>query len=131
METHGRSVRFAGGTLGRGHHICAFFNSIDEQHRVLNVQEAIGTGQLEMPPWQDGPLHGGRFDQDTWVASFEQVRRSGPAAEYAQARFLAQKEWALVELPGVEDLIEFETRADYVVPKYDDAMICRNLAHAW
>jgi hypothetical protein len=33
-------------------------------------------------------------------------------------------EWALVDLPGVEDLIEFETRVNYVVPKYDDAVIC-------
>jgi hypothetical protein len=33
-------------------------------------------------------------------------------------------EWALVDLPGVEDLIEFETRVNYVVPKYDDTVIC-------
>lgn len=33
-------------------------------------------------------------------------------------------EWALVDLPGVDDLIEFETRVNYVVPKYDDAVIC-------
>ena len=159
METSENSVQFAGSTLGRQRHICAFFNSIDEQHRVLrsfikdgfdrgyktfhlvdperreehlrrlaeagiNVQEAMGTGQLEVHPWQDGPLHGGRFDQDTWLASFEQVLQSGPAAGYAQTRFLAQMEWALVDLPGVEDLIEFETRVNYVVPKYDDAVIC-------
>jgi hypothetical protein len=33
-------------------------------------------------------------------------------------------EWALVDLPGVEDLIEFETRVNYVVPKYKDIVIC-------
>jgi hypothetical protein len=33
------------------------------------------------------------------------VLQSGPAAGYAQTRFLAQMEWALVDLPGVEDLI--------------------------
>jgi hypothetical protein len=33
-------------------------------------------------------------------------------------------EWALVDLPGVEDLIEFETRVNDVVPKYDDTVIC-------
>jgi hypothetical protein len=33
-------------------------------------------------------------------------------------------EWALVDLPGVEDLIEFETRVNFVVPKYDDIVIC-------
>ena len=47
--------------------------------------------------------------------------RPGSAAGYAQTRFLAQMEWALVDLPGVDDLIEFETRVNYVVPKYDDA----------
>jgi MEDS: MEthanogen/methylotroph, DcmR Sensory domain len=159
METNGQSLQFAGGTVGQRRHICAFFNSIDEQHRVLgsfikdgfdcgdkafhlvdpeqredhlrrlaetgiDVQEAMGTGQLEVRPWQDGPLRGDRFDQDNWVASFEQALQSGPAAGYPRTRFLAQMEWALVDLPGVEDLIEFETRINYVVPKYDHAVIC-------
>ena len=35
MKTNNHSVQFAGGTVGRHRHICAFFNSIDEQHRVL------------------------------------------------------------------------------------------------
>jgi hypothetical protein len=153
------SVQFAGGMLGRHRHICAFFNGIDEEHRVLrsfikdgfdqgdkvfhlvdpelredhlkrlaeagiDVQQGIDTGQLEVRPWQDAPLRGDRFDQDTWLVSFEQVLQSGPAAGYAQTRFLAQMEWALVDLPGVEDLIEFETRVNYVVPKYDDIVIC-------
>jgi MEDS: MEthanogen/methylotroph, DcmR Sensory domain len=159
METNGDSLEVAGSTLGHRRHICAFFNSVDEQHRVLrsfmkdgfdrgdkafhlvdpeqreehlrrlaeagiDVQEAMGTGQLEVRPWEDGPLHGSQFDQETWLASFEQVLQSGPAEGYAQTRFLAQMEWALVDLPGVEDLIEFETRVNYVVPKYDDAVIC-------
>jgi hypothetical protein len=159
METADRSLKVAGGTLGQHRHVCAFFNSMDEQHRVLrsfivdgfdqgdkafhlvdperreehlrrladagiNLQEAMGTGQLEVRPWQDGPLHGGRFDQDTWLASFEQVLRSGPAAGFGQTRFLAHMEWALVDLPGVEDLIEFETHVNRVVPKYDDTVIC-------
>jgi hypothetical protein len=159
MATERHSLQFAGGNLAGQRHICAFFNSTDEEHRVLrsfikdgfdrgdkafhlvnpelredhlkrladtgiNVQEAMHTGQLEVRPWQDGPLHGGRFDQDTWIVSFEKVLQSGPAAGYAQTRFLAHMEWALVDLPGIGDLIEFETRVNYVVPKYDDIVIC-------
>jgi hypothetical protein len=90
----------------------------------IDVQEAMGTGQLEVRSWHDGPLRGARFDQDTWIASFEQVLKSGPAAGYRQTRFLAHMEWALVDLPGVDDLIEFETRVNYVVPKYEDVVIC-------
>lgn len=159
MAFDGQSVRLAGGNLAGYRHICAFFNSIDEQHRVLrsfikdgfkrgdkafhlvnpelreehlrrlseagiNVREATDSGQLEVRQWQDAPLRGNRFDQETWLASFEQVLQSGPKAGYAQTRFLAHMEWALVDLPGVEDLIEFETRVNYVVPKYDDIVIC-------
>ena len=82
------------------------------------------SGQLEVHPWEDGPLHGERFDQDTWLEGFEEVLQSGPASGYAKTRFLAQMEWALVDLPGIDDMIEFETRVNYVVPKYDDPVIC-------
>jgi hypothetical protein len=159
MSAQNHSVEIAGSTLGRHRHVCAFFNGMEEQHRVLrsfftdgfdqgdkafhlvdperreehlgrlagagiDVPEAMGSGQLEVRPWEDGPLHGDRFDQDTWLASFERVLQSGPAAGYAQTRFLAHMEWALVDLPGVEDLIEFETHVNHVVPKYDDVVIC-------
>jgi hypothetical protein len=159
MATDDHPQQIAGGNLGGHRHICAFFNSADEQYRVLHsfiadgfergdksfhlvdperredhlrrladagidVQQVMGIGQLEVRPWRDGPLKGERFDQDAWLASFERVLQSGPAAGYAQTRFLAQMEWALVDLPGVEDLIEFETRVNYVVPKYEDTVIC-------
>jgi hypothetical protein len=79
---------------------------------------------LEVRPWEDSPLHGGRFDLDTWLPSFEQVIQSGPAAGYAQTRILGQMEWALLDLPGVGDLIEYETRLNYVIPKYESPVIC-------
>jgi hypothetical protein len=159
MEVRDHSLDIAGNALGRHRHICAFFNSMDEQHRVLrsfitdgfdqgdkafhlvdpdrrdehllrladagvDLEGAMGTGQLEVRSWQEGPLRGGGFDQHAWLATFEQVLQSGPAAGYAQTRFLAHMEWALVDLPGVEDLIEFETHVNHVVPKYEDTVIC-------
>jgi len=159
MDTTAQSQRFTMSAFGQYRHICAFFYSVDEQHRVLrpfitdgfdrgdkvyhyvdperweeqlrwlaeagiNVQEAMGTGQLEVRPWQDSTLRGGRFDLDAWLASFEQVLQSGPAAGYAQTRDLGHMEWALLDLPGVDDLIEYETRVNYVVPKYEAAVIC-------
>jgi hypothetical protein len=42
MRASERSLQFAGGTLGGQRHICAFFNSIDEEHRVL--RSFIGDG---------------------------------------------------------------------------------------
>ena len=90
----------------------------------IDVDEAIASGQLEVHPWEDGPLHGERFDQDTWLAGFEEVLRAGPASGYAKTRFLAQMEWALVDMPEIDDIMEFETRVNHVVPKYGDEVIC-------
>ena len=90
----------------------------------IDVEESTTSGQLEVHPWEDGPLHGERFDQDTWLAGFEQVLSSGHASGYAKTRFLAQMEWALVDMPGIDDMMEFDARVNYVVPKYGDPVIC-------
>ena len=159
MEASDRSVQFAGGTLDRQRHICAFFNSIDEEHSVLrpfirdgldrgekgfhivdpdlrsehlkrlaeagiNVGRAIDTGQLEVRPWQDAYLRGDCFNQDAMFALVEQVLRSGAATGYPLTRLLAHMEWALLAKRGVDDLVEYETRLNYVLPKYDDPVIC-------
>jgi hypothetical protein len=33
-------------------------------------------------------------------------------------------EWALEDRPGVDDIVEYESRLNYVLPKYDDAVVC-------
>ena len=159
MGTNGGSVRCAGSILGQHRHICAFFNSVDEEHRVLgsfiregfergdkafhlvdpdlwedhlrrlakagiDVGQTMGTGQLELRRWQDAQLCGDRFDQDAMLALIEEVLESGAASGYPLTRFVAHMEWALLDKPGVDDLIEFETRVNYVLPKYDDPVIC-------
>ncbi len=159
MRANGDSVRCAGGILGQRRHICAFFNSVDEEHRVLrsfikdgfdrgdkafhlvdpdlcedhlrrlagagiDVGQAMGTGQLELRRWQDAQLRGDRFDQDAMLALIEEVLQSGAATGYPLTRFVAHMEWALLDKPGVDDLVEFETRVNYVLPKYDDPVIC-------
>src|SRR5262249_45753618 len=159
MGTTDRSVQFAGGTLGQRRHICAFFNSIDEEHRVLrsfikdgldrgekafhvvdpelraehlqrlaeagvNVERAMGTGQLEVRPWQDAHLREERLEQVTMLVLMEEVLKSGAAAGYPLTRFLAHMEWALLDKSGVDDLVEYETRLNYMLPKYDDPVIC-------
>jgi hypothetical protein len=159
MGTNEHSVQFAGGALGRERHICAFFNSIEEEHRVLHwfikegfdraekavhivdplqrqnhlerlreagtdVEGAIGRGQLEVRPWQDAYLREDRFNQDAMLGFIEEVLQSGPPTGYPLTRLLAHMEWALLDKPGVEDLVEYETRLNYVLPKYADPVIC-------
>ena len=37
---------------------------------------------------------------------------------------MTDAEWALVDKAGVDSWLEYETRVNYVVPKYDDPVIC-------
>jgi len=159
METKNHSVQFAGGNLAGHRHICALFNSIDEEHRVLrsfikdglergekafhivdpelreehlkllaeagiNVEETMDTGQLEVRRWQDAYLRGDHFDQNAMLALIEEVLQSADTAGYSRTRLLAHMEWALLDKPGVDNLVEYETRLNYVLPKYDDAVVC-------
>src|SRR2546426_11667895 len=90
----------------------------------INVARAMGSGQLEV--WQDCQFRGGRFDQDAMLALIEGVLQSGPAAGYPLTRVLGHMEGALLDKPGLDDLsfIEFETRVNYMLAKYDDPVIC-------
>ena len=153
-----RPVQFAGGTLGRERHICALFNSVDEEHRVLrsfftegldrgekavhvvgpeqrhhhvarlreagiDVEQAVARGQLDVLAWTDAYLRGNRFDQDAMLAFVEELLRAGGASGHPQ-QLLGHMEWSLLDKPGVEDLLEYETRLNYLLPKYEDPVIC-------
>jgi hypothetical protein len=69
-------------------------------------------------------LRGDRFDQDAMIALLEEVLQSGDASGYPLTRLVAHMEWALLNKPGVGDLLEYETRLNYMLPKYDDPVIC-------
>ena len=80
------------------------------------------SGQLEVRRWEDAYLREGRFDQGRMLALIEEVLQAGTAAGYPLTRLVANMEWALEDRPGVDDIVEYETRLNYVLPKYDDAV---------
>jgi hypothetical protein len=90
----------------------------------IDVEQAMGTGQLELRRWQDAYLRDDRFDQDAMLSLLEEVLQSGPAAGYPLTRFVSRVETALVDKAGVDSWLEYETRVNYVVPKYDNPVIC-------
>lgn len=159
MATAEQPVRFANGALGTDCHICAFFNSPEEEYRVLlpfiqdgmergekafhivdprlmedhlgrlrnagiDADSAQSTGQLVVKRWQDAYLKNGHFDQDGMIALVEEVLSTGRAEGYPRTRAIGHMEWALEDLPGVNDLVEYETRLNFVIPKYKDPVIC-------
>jgi hypothetical protein len=152
-----KEVHLAGKALDRRRHVCAFFNSKDEEYRVLvpfikegidhgqkgfhivkdghrlehrrllaeagiGVADAEAKGQLEIRRWEDAYLREGHFDQNKMLALIEEVLQGGKAQGYPLTRLVANMEWALEDRPGVDDIVEYETRLNFILPKYDDAV---------
>ena len=90
----------------------------------VDVERTLASGQLEVVPWQEAHLRGDRFEMDAMLEHVEEILQGGAAAGYPLTRIVAHMEWALLDVAGVDDLLEYEARANYVLPKYDDPAIC-------
>jgi hypothetical protein len=151
-------VRLAGRTLSHTNHVCAFFNSRDEQYKILmpffkdgydqgeklfhvvdsrlheqhrcacqqggiDVNKSEACGQLEIHDWEETYLKDGNFDGDRMIRIVEDMLdRNRP--RYRRIRVTGNMEWALKTVPGVTDVVEYETKLNYVLPKYPDAFVC-------
>jgi MEDS: MEthanogen/methylotroph, DcmR Sensory domain len=110
------------------------FHIVDLEHRPERTRrlEEVGIspaaarrpGQVEIRPWEDTYLRGGRFDQEAMMTLLEETLRGARADGFGQTRMWANMEWALGEFPGVEDLVEYETRVNYFLPSYNDLVVC-------
>jgi hypothetical protein len=145
-----------GSPLREHRHICAFFNTREDEYKVtvpfmkegvargdksyhltgaarrddhlrrlneagLDTAGLRQTGQFELEDWDQSYFGGeGHFDPDRWLARLEQSLSFGPSV----TRFVAHMEWALEDRPGTKDIVEYEARANYLLPKYKDPVIC-------
>ncbi len=89
----------------------------------IDTSGAEASNQLEVRVWEEAYLRGGHFDQDSMLALIEEVLQAGPAHGFPLTRLVAQMEWALEDRPGVDDLVEYETRLNYILPRYGDPVI--------
>jgi len=89
----------------------------------IDTEAAGRRGQLVVKRWQDAYLRDGHFDQDRMLSLIEEVLSGGPEEGYSLTRLVAHMEWALEDFPGVNDLVEYETRLNFILPKYKDPVI--------
>jgi MEDS: MEthanogen/methylotroph, DcmR Sensory domain len=80
--------------------------------------------QVEVRVWQQAHLRGGCFDQRAMCTLLEGVPAGAKDGGFPRTRLWSNQEWALGDRPGVQDLLEYETRVNYFLPKYDDLVVC-------
>lgn len=101
----------------------------DAQRRSLreagvDVDGRTGSGQLEIETWDQTHLRPGHFDQDAMLRLVEDVLVRARSEGYPLTRLVANMEWALEDLPGMHDIVEYESRFNRMIAPYDDVVVC-------
>lgn len=104
---------------GRHHdeHVCSCRNW------GIDVDKPEKDGQVEIRHWEDAYLKDGYFDGDRMIRVLKEVL-DGARANYGMTRLMGNMEWALETVPGVTDIIEYETKLNYLLPQYPDPVVC-------
>jgi hypothetical protein len=89
----------------------------------ISVGPTQETGQLEIRPWTEAYLRRGHFDQNDMLQLIQDVLGGARTAGYPLTRLIAHMEWSREDRPGVDDIVEYETRLNYVLPKYPDPVL--------
>jgi DcmR-like sensory protein len=111
------------------------FHVVDPERRNEHLQRlkaagidtapAESSGQLKVCGWNEAHLdRAGSFDQHRMLALIEEELTLGAMQGFEVSRAIGHMEWALEDRPGVEDLLEYEARLNYILPRYKDPVIC-------
>lgn len=140
-------------------HICAFFDSRDEQYSVIlpylqeglnrkekvinilersshhehcerllnagiSVEEKSASNQLNILASEDTYLKGGSFETERMLLLLEDALIEASSEGYGSVRACGEMVWALKNVPGTDELIEYEARLNLLTPKYSCSLVC-------
>jgi len=140
-------------------HVCAFFDSRQEQYDVITpylkegldnneevlnilessahhehccrleetgipVKEKLASEQLKVLASEDTYLKGGSFAAEKMLSLLEDTLIESKNAGYDGVRACGDMVWALKNLPGTDELIEYETRLNLLTPKHICSLVC-------
>ena len=80
----------------------------------IDVAAVQKNDQLELRDWTNTHLNGGQFDPHKTLALFEKVVKEAKAKGFQLIRFVTQMEWALEVGVDLNELLEYEARANEV-----------------
>lgn len=140
-------------------HICAFFDSKEEQYEVIGpymieglnnneeviniiesaghsahcnclskagvpVDQKLASKQLKVLASEETYLKGGSFAAEKMLNLLEEALNDSKKAGYESVRACGDMVWALKNVPGTDELIEYEARLNLLTPKHSCSLVC-------
>ena len=78
----------------------------------IDFASAHSHGQFDLHAWTDTHLRGGKFEPDTTLALFSQMRLSALRQGFPLTRFITHMDWASGDDANLADLLVYEARAN-------------------
>jgi len=155
-----RPVTVCGQKLSRATHICAFFDSTEQEYeclvpyfteglaqgeQVVTIRDADKIGEhkrtlhARMPVALDAPLRNeqlvvlaseetylrdGIFSHERMGRMLEDVLEAAEASPFQRVRTCGDMTWALREMPGTDELMEYESRVNVFTREHDCTLMC-------
>jgi MEDS: MEthanogen/methylotroph, DcmR Sensory domain len=152
------ATTICGHRLDEPTHICAFFDSREEEYsclvpyfaegleqgeQVLSIRDAtdhrghlerlreaevpvdkaMAVSQFKLMASEETYLKGECFEAERMFAMLNEALESGEKS-YTRVRACGEMSWALRNLSGTDQLMEYEARVNQLLPKHDCTLVC-------
>jgi hypothetical protein len=81
-------------------------------------------GQMQLMTFDEAYLKDGYFSVERMLAMVEGALEDGRNSRFGALRGFGEMDWALSGLPGTDELIEYESRVNYIIPRFNDPLVC-------
>jgi AcrR family transcriptional regulator len=129
-ETHALLVPFIVDGLQRGERVVDVVDPEVRDSRIerlsatgIDVAAAMESRQLEVLPWADVYMRGGRFDRSAQLAYLRRMLVETHELGYPLTRYIGSTEWA-VGAHTVQDLLAYEALVDSAMGRFPDVFVC-------
>ena len=155
-----RPVTVCGHPLPCATHICAFFDSVEQEYDCLvpyfaeglkqgeqvvtirdaqemaphtralqdrmdvRLDEPLRTGQFRVLASEETYLRDGFFGHERMGLMLEDVLKEAEASPFGRVRTCGDMTWALREMPGTDELMEYESRVNAFLQNHDCTLMC-------
>lgn len=90
----------------------------------ISIAQKLSSGQLEVLASENTYIKDNEFAADKMYKTLEQTLLSASRAGYDSVRACGDMIWALKNLPGSEELLEYEARLNLLTPQHAVSLIC-------
>ncbi len=94
------------------------------RHVGLDLPKLLAQGRFEVRAWSEANRRGGRFDKEAMLRLLDELL--GGSRSSPRIRLVSEMGWAgwAGDNQGAGDLLEFEARANYLLPSHGHVVIC-------